>query len=100
MYVILLAAMLTFAPAVVHATSHDMAKLPSVAGEVRMVDKETGKLTLKHAPIPNLDMPDMTMVFRVKDPAMLDKVKVGDQVRFTADKVNGVFTVTNVEVVK
>ena len=100
MYVILLAAMLMFAPAVAHATSHDMTKLPFVAGEVRKVDRETGKLTLKHAPIPNLDMPDMTMVFRVKDPAMLDKVKVGDQVRFTADKVNGVFTVTNVEVVK
>ena len=71
-----------------------------VDGEVRKVDKETSKLTLKHAPIPNLDMPDMTMVFRVKDPAMLDRVKVGDKVKFAADKVNGVFTVTSVEVVK
>ena len=71
-----------------------------VDGEVRKVDKEAGKLTLKHAPIPALDMPDMTMVFRVKDPAMLDRVKVGDKVKFAADKVNGVITVTSVEVVK
>lgn len=65
-----------------------------VQGEVRKVDKEAGKLTLKHGPIPNLDMPGMTMVFKAKDPAMLDQVKVGDAVRFRADKVNGAITVT------
>ena len=100
MYFIILAATLVFAPVVAYATSHDVTKLPSVAGEVRKVDKEAGKLTLKHGPIPNLDMPDMTMVFRVDDPSILDKVKVGDRVRFTADKVKGVFTVTTVEVVR
>ena len=63
------------------------------------IDKATGNLTLKHGYIPNLKMPEMTMPFRVADPAMLDKVKVGDQVRFNADKVNGVYTVTKVEVV-
>ena len=73
---------------------------PMVEGEVRKVDKETGRLTLRHGPIPNLDMPDMTMVFRVKDRTMLDRVKAGDKVQFSADKVNGVYTVTNVEVVK
>jgi Cu/Ag efflux protein CusF len=72
-----------------------------VDAEVRKVDKETQKLTLKHGPIPNLDMPgNMTMVFRVQDPAMLDRVKAGDKVKFAAEKVNGVFTVTSVEVVK
>ena len=74
----ILATVLMLAPLAAHATSHE-ATLPTVAGEVRKVDKETGKLTLKHAPIPNLDMPDMTMVFRVKDPAMLDNVKAGDK---------------------
>jgi Cu(I)/Ag(I) efflux system periplasmic protein CusF len=100
MYAILLSVTLMFAPTPALATSHDTNRLPSISGHVRKVDKETGKITLKHDPIPNLDMPNMTMVFRVTDPAMLDKVKVGDHVRFTADKVNGMFTVTSVEVVK
>lgn len=69
-------------------------------GEVRKVDKETGKITLRHGPIPNLDMPNMTMVFRVKDPAMLDQVKAGDQVRFSADRVGGQFTVMTIELKK
>ena len=92
----ILATVLMLAPLAAHATSHE-ATLPTVAGEVRKVDKETGKLTLKHAPIPNLDMPDMTMVFRVKDPAMLDNVKAGDKVRFAADKVGGQYTVVRLE---
>ena len=69
-------------------------------GEVRKVDMEAKKLTLRHGPLANLDMPPMTMVFEVKDPAMLEKVKAGDKVRFTADKINGVFTVTSIEVAK
>ena len=68
----------------------------TVEGEVRKIDKDAGKITLKHSPIPNLDMPGMTMVFRVKDPAMLDVVKTGDKVRFTADKVGGALTVTDI----
>lgn len=70
---------------------------PMVAGEVRKIDKDAGKITLKHEPIPNLEMPGMTMVFRVKDPAMLDQVKAGDKVRFAADKVGGALTVTQIE---
>ena len=95
----ILATVLMLAPLAALATSHE-ATLPTVAGEVRKVDKETGKLTLKHAPIPNLDMPDMTMVFRVKDPAMLDIVKAGDKVRFAADKVDGQYTVVRIEPLK
>ena len=71
-----------------------------IDGEVRKVDKEAGKITLRHGPIANLDMRAMTMVFRVADPKMLDQVKEGDKVRFTADKVNGLFTVTQIETAK
>lgn len=73
---------------------------PMVDGEVRKIDKDQGKITLKHAPITNLEMPGMTMVFRVKDPVMLDKVKEGDKVRFTADKVGGNITVISIEAVQ
>ncbi len=66
-------------------------------GEVRKVDKDAQKITIKHGPIDNLGMPPMTMVFRVKDPAMLDQVKPGDKVRFSADKVDGAYTVMNIE---
>jgi Cu/Ag efflux protein CusF len=69
-------------------------------GEVRKVDKSAGKVTIRHGEIRNLEMPAMTMVFTAKDPAMLDGLKEGDKIRFTADKVNGVYTVTTVEVVK
>ena len=63
-------------------------------GEVKKVDKPAGKVTIKHGPLPTLDMPPMTMVFRVKDPAMLDQVKAGDNIKFKAEKVGGAFTVT------
>jgi Cu(I)/Ag(I) efflux system protein CusF len=62
-------------------------------GEVRKVDKEAQKITIRHGPLANLDMPAMTMVFRVKDPAMLDQVKAGDKIKFQAEKVGGDFTV-------
>jgi Cu/Ag efflux protein CusF len=66
-------------------------------GEVRRVDKDAKKITLRHGPLQNLDMPAMTMVFQVQDPAMLDQVKVGDKVKFQAEKVGGAFTVTKIE---
>lgn len=59
-------------------------------GEVRKIDKETKKITIKHGEIKNLDMPGMTMVFQVKDVALLDPVKVGDKVKFVAEKAGGV----------
>ena len=70
----------------------------NTAGEVLKVDKAQGKLTLKHGPIQNLDMPAMNMVYRVQEPQWLDQLKVGDKVRFDADKVNGQFTVTRLSV--
>jgi Cu(I)/Ag(I) efflux system periplasmic protein CusF len=69
-------------------------------GEVKKVDKDAGKLTIKHGPLTNLDMPGMTMVFRVKDPAMLDQVKEGDKIRFVADRVDGAITVVELKPVK
>ena len=73
----------------------------AVQGEVRKIDEAAGKVTLKHGPIKNLGMDvGMTMVFRVADPAMLKQVKVGDKVKFDADKVNGQFTVTKIEKAK
>lgn len=70
--------------------------LPSAEAEVRKVDAGAGKITLKHGDIPNLDMPPMTMVFQVSDPAMLGQVKAGDKVRFTADKIKGAYTVMSI----
>lgn len=71
--------------------------LPFSEAEVRKVDTAAGKITLKHGEIKNLDMPPMTMVFQARDPALLAKVKAGDKVRFTADKLNGAYTVLSLE---
>ena len=74
------------------ASSADMAE-----GEIRKVDLNTQKITIKHGPIKNLDMPGMTMVFQVKDPALLAKVKAGDKIRFQAEKLDGAIVVTAIE---
>lgn len=66
-------------------------------GEVRKVDKDTKKITLKHGPIEGMDMPGMTMVFQVADPAMLDTAKVGDKVRFTVRSGGGAMTLQSLE---
>lgn len=64
--------------------------------EVRKIDKDGRKLTLKHGEIKNLEMPPMTMVFKVKDVALLDKVQVGDKIKFSAEKIDGAYTVTDI----
>lgn len=74
------------------AATSDMAE-----GEIRKVDMENKKITIKHGTIKNLDMPGMTMVFQVKDPAMLEKVKTGDKVRFSAEKSGGAIVVTDIK---
>jgi len=71
--------------------------LPWAEAEIRRVDAAAGKLSLKHGEIKNLDMPPMTMVFQLQDKALLGKLKAGDRVRFTADKVNGSYTVTDIQ---
>ncbi len=69
-------------------------------GEVKKVDKSANKITLKHGDIKNLEMPGMTMVFKVRDPVVLDTLKAGDKVKFHAEKADGAITVTNIQVVK
>jgi Cu(I)/Ag(I) efflux system periplasmic protein CusF len=72
-----------------------------VDGEVRKVDKDAKKITLKHGEIPSLEMPPMTMVFQVRDAAMLGTVKAGDKVKFKAVKsTGGALVVTELEIVK
>lgn len=70
------------------------AQAPDVDGEVTRIDKAQAKLTLRHGEIKSLDMPAMTMVFRVRDPKWLDEVAVGDKVRFAVEKRDGAYTVT------
>lgn len=69
-------------------------------GEIRKINKDTQKITIKHGEIKNLDMPGMTMVFQVKDSAMLEKVKVGDKVKFVAEKSGSALVVTDIQPVK
>ena len=70
------------------------------SGEVRKIDKDAQKITLKHGEIKNMDMPPMTMVFKVLDMKLLDKVKTGDKVNFSAEKRDGAIVVTAIEVAK
>ena len=71
-----------------------------VAGEVRKIDKDAKKITLRHGEMPQLEMPAMTMVFQVKDPSLLESVKVGDKVRFKAQKIGGAFVVVELQSAK
>ena len=85
------------------ATSHASHAASAAAladGEIRKVDKDAKKLTIRHGPLENLGMPAMTMVFQVHDTAMLDTVQVGDKVKFSADKLGGAYTVTHLEAAK
>lgn len=66
-------------------------------GEIRKVDKSAAKITIKHGPMAKLDMPPMTMVFQVKDKALLDVAKPGDKVTFDAEKAGGAYVVTQIE---
>ena len=92
-------------PALADAANHkregaaqSSAASPVAEGEVRKVDKDAQKITVRHGPIPDLDMPKpMTMVYRVKDPTMLDKVKAGDKVKFQAENIAGAFTITKID---
>jgi len=84
-----------------HATSAAKPTLAASAalteGEVRKIDKNAGKITIKHGAMPKFDMPPMTMVYRVKDKTMLDNLKPGDKIRFDVDGVGGEWTVLRLE---
>ena len=94
--------MFMFVVAVTLAAIHPaLAAEELIKGEVRKIDAAAGKITLRHGPIKKFDMDDgMTMVFRVKEPAMLGGVKVGDKIEFETDKVDGQFTVTSIKKTK
>jgi len=89
-----------------HAAHHGGASAPAetdaklAEGTVKKIDKSAGKLTIAHGPLESLGMPPMTMVFRAADPGLLDQVKVGDKIRFAAEKVGGALTVTSLEAVQ
>ena len=77
-----------------------MAEASMTDGEVRKIDKEAGKITIKHGDIKHLDMPGMTMVFPAKDKALLDKTQVGDKIRFMVINEGGKMVVTAIEPAK
>ena len=77
-----------------------LAQAAMVSGEVKKIDESAGKITLKHGPIKNLDMGGMTRVLRVKDPAMLKKLKVGDKVQFEAERAAEGVTITKIQKTK
>jgi Cu(I)/Ag(I) efflux system protein CusF len=86
-----------------HSAHHAGAQSQSAAladGEVRKVDKAAKKITIKHGPIPSLDMPAMTMVYRVKDAKLLTRVKAGDKINFTAEKIGDNYTLSTLEPAK
>jgi Cu(I)/Ag(I) efflux system periplasmic protein CusF len=102
--ILIAAACLAGAPAIAQHADHGHGEAAAASaasdtadGEIRKVDKASGKLTIKHGELKNLGMGSMTMVFRAKDAAMLDKVKAGDKVRFTVDST---MTVTAIEPAK
>ena len=76
------------------AAAQVSAQTPNATGEVMKLDKDQLRITLKHGEIKNLDMPPMTMVFRVKDRQLVQELVVGDRVRFVAERIDGNYTVT------
>lgn len=92
------AGLLAFGPATAQTPTPPTAAASSKAeGEVRRVEVATGRVQLRHGPIAHLDMPPMTMVFRVKSPTLLEGLKEGDRILFTAEKIDGAYTITSVE---
>ncbi|MDP2111220.1 MAG: copper-binding protein [Thiobacillus sp.] len=94
----LLAALAVAAPLHAEPVTPPAAQASAMSeGVVRKIDAANARITLRHGPIANLDMPPMTMVFRVQSPELLSGIKVGDTVKFRAEDVNGSFTVTAIQ---
>jgi Cu(I)/Ag(I) efflux system protein CusF len=87
--------MIALVPAMVMALSAS-----GISAKVEKVDESAGKVTLDHAAVPRLDMPAMTMVYKVQDPKMLKSVKAGDKVKFNIEKTDGQLTVTKIDKAK
>jgi Cu(I)/Ag(I) efflux system protein CusF len=72
-----------------------------VNGQVTKIDESANKITMRHGPMPKFELDEgHTMVFRVQDPAIFKQVKVGDKVKFEADRVNGQFVVMKIQKAK
>lgn len=80
------------------ASTAAQAQIGKADGEIRKVNKEAGELTIKHGPFEGIDMGGMTMIFPVKDKAILDNVKAGDRVNFTVSLEGKQVYVTGIEV--
>ncbi len=79
----------------------DTAQMASMTdGEIRKIDKDAGKVTIKHGEIKNLDMPAMTMVFVAKEKSLLDKIQTGDKVKFAVISESGKMVVTDIKTVQ
>ena len=88
-------------PVAAQQNATDPAAADLTAGEIRKVDMESKKVTIKHGAIKSLDMPPMTMVFQVKDAALLKLVKPGDKISFAAEKTAaGAYVVTHIKPAK
>jgi len=86
----------TAQPAATPPVATDSAGRPWVEAEVRRVDPERQRVSLRHGPIPNLGMAAMTMVFQVRDPALLQRLRQGERIRFSADRVDGEYTLIDI----
>jgi Cu(I)/Ag(I) efflux system periplasmic protein CusF len=92
------AALTVFTALPIQAQTTPAASAPTMTeAEVRKVDMQAKKITLKHGEIKNLDMPTMTMVFQVNDITLLEKIKTGDKIKFAAEKRDGNYTITAIE---
>lgn len=91
-----LAALCVAVAALAGAGAANAQKTDWTEGEVRRVNETEGKVTLRHGPLPELDMPGMTMVFTARDRAVMREIKVGDKVRFIAERSEGIFYVIEI----
>ena len=69
-------------------------------GEIKKINRDNKKMTIKHGDIKSLDMPGMTMVFQIRDTALLETFKAGDKVKFVIEKLDGAFVVTSMQLAK
>lgn len=91
----------SFAQSAMDHSKMDMTKPAAMTeGEVKKVDQEAGKVTIKHGDIKHLDMPGMTMVFTAKDKALLTSLKAGDKVKFMVVNDGGKMVLTDVQALK
>lgn len=78
------------------AQTMDHGDMPMATGTITKIDTQWNKLTIDHGPLANLEMEAMTMVFEVADPAMIESLSEGQEIQFTADRVKGKLTVTEI----